>query len=40
MRVHNRIITIPHTNRPTSKFNFPPQIPDNIENILHIIQRA
>lgn len=40
MRVYNRIITIPHTDRPTSKFNFPSQIPDNVENILHIIQQA
>jgi len=39
MRVYNHIITIPHTNRPY-KFNFPLQIPDNIENILHIIQQA
>lgn len=31
--MYNRIITIPHTNHPTSKFNFPSQILDNIENI-------
>jgi len=38
MRVYNRIIIILHTNRSTSKFNFPSQIPlIMIENILYII---
>lgn len=29
MKVYNRIITILHTNRPISKFNFLSQISDN-----------